>query len=99
MAATVVHEAWVDCITVVAIASITPLADTLALQEGDISVLQTYQCPQLLPKKSLRQQNLFVIYFPKFSSWSFKTWKCRDISLAGHHPLTQHRGWLITQVH
>ena len=39
MAATVVHEAWVDCITVVAITSITPLADTLALQERDISIL------------------------------------------------------------
>lgn len=43
MAATIVHEARVDGITAVAITSITPLADTLALQEGDISVLQTYQ--------------------------------------------------------
>lgn len=39
MAATIVHEARVDRITAVAIASITPLADTLALQERDISVL------------------------------------------------------------
>lgn len=39
MAATIVHEARVDGITVVAITSITPLADTLALQERDISVL------------------------------------------------------------
>lgn len=42
MAATIVHEARVDGITAVAITSVTPLADTLALQK-DISVLQTYQ--------------------------------------------------------
>lgn len=42
MAATIVHKTWVDCIAVVAIASITSLADTLALQERDISFLETY---------------------------------------------------------
>lgn len=39
MAATVVHEAWVDCIAVVAIASITSLTDTLTLTRADINAV------------------------------------------------------------
>lgn len=39
MAAAVVHEAWVDCIAIVAIASITPLADTFALTGADINAV------------------------------------------------------------
>lgn len=39
MAATIVHEARVDCITAVAIASITPLADTLALSRPDVNAV------------------------------------------------------------
>lgn len=66
MAATVVHEAWVDCIAVVAIASITSLTDTLTLQERNISDLSEHL--HLQPKIVIRQQNLFLIDFPKFSS-------------------------------
>lgn len=55
MAAAVVHEAWVDCIAIVAIASITPLADTFALQERGISILKTYQSILIYyPEKDLK---------------------------------------------
>lgn len=55
VAATVVHEAWVDCIAIVAIASITPLADTFALQERIISILKSYQSILIYyPKKGLK---------------------------------------------
>lgn len=99
MAATIVHEARVDGITAVAIASIAPLADTLALQERYFSFIDLPEHPHLLSKKCLRQQNISLIYFSKFSSWSLKTWKCRVVSLAGHHPLAQHSSCLVIQAH
>lgn len=61
MAAAVVQETWVDCIAVVAITSITSLADTLTLQERDISDLSEHL--HLQPKTAIRQQNLFLIDF------------------------------------
>lgn len=72
---------------------------TCSARKRHFSCLDLPECPHLLPKKGLRQQNLVFIYFPKFSSLSLKTWKCGNISLAGHHSLSQNTHCLLTQAH
>lgn len=72
---------------------------TCSARKRHFSFIDLPEHPHLLSKKGLRQQNLSLIYFTKSSSWSLKTWKCGVVSLAEHHPLSQHTSCLVTQAH